>query len=154
MKQKQKPPPVIDNVSQPTTERSSPRNEIPATAKSMLPPLKPSLVERTDVPLSKSPLQRSSHAAAVPNAATTSTVTTSDNASAIGTEDDSTGIDMNNIPEHEDGSMHEPHDSIEVEIVTVFKNQLDLYKADHQELTKVCGGHQNRMRNPTLLIHI
>lgn len=33
--------------------------------------------------------------------------------------------------------MDEPHESIEVEIATVFKDQLDLYKADHQEMTKV-----------------
>jgi len=61
---------------------------------------------------------------------------------------------MSNIQEHEDGSMHEPHVSIEVEIATVFKNQLDLYKVDHQELTKVCERHQGFMRKSTLLTHV
>lgn len=147
-KLKQKPPSVFDNVSQSVIGSSSSRNEISTTAKSMPPPSKPSLIERTDVPLSNSTSDRSSHATVVPDIAMVATTTRS-----VGTEDDSTGIEMNNIQEHEDGSMHEPHDSIEVEIATVFKNQLDLYKADHQELTKVCEGHQDFMRKATLLTH-
>jgi len=42
--------------------------------------------------------------------------------------------------EDSEESMDEPHNSIEVEVATVVKNQLDLYKIEHQELTKVSQG--------------
>jgi len=73
-----------------------------------------------------------------PDSAVTPTASRIESAPAVKDEDNPTH--MNSEQELIGDSMHEPHDSIEVEIVSVFKNQLDLYKAEHQELTKVCKG--------------
>lgn len=103
----------------------------------MPPPLKPPAALPDKLPLSKALLERRPSVTIVTDWRGTPVASLGNSVTVPKFEDDSSQKHTDDTEEPLVDVMDEPHESIEIEIATVFKDQLDLYRAEHQELTKV-----------------